>query len=87
MKVNPESQGGLVGGGDYEGQLHRDDVVKTFHTREASAVGAAQRAAVKNPGHQYAVMGIIKIFETTKPTFIEKALNDAGEIVVVKGTS
>lgn len=83
MVVNPDSQGGVVGGGDYESGMVSKDSVKTFHTRESSADQAAKKLATANPGKQYAVMGIKKIFETAKPVFIEKTVNDHGEIVVV----
>lgn len=86
MKVNPVPQAGVPGGADQEVTLHRDDVIKTFHQSEASAIQGAQKEAIENYGHQYAVMGIVKIFEVAKPVFIEKAINEAGEIVVVKGT-
>lgn len=87
MQVDPEPQPMATINGDYESGLASRDYVKTFHGRESSADSAAKKLATANPGKQYAVMSIKKIYETAKPVFIEKVVNEAGEIVVVPGES
>lgn len=80
MKVTPDG-GGTVNLGEVG--VGPKDTVKGYYPREAHAIESAKRAATQNPGTQYAVFTIKHIFETGKPVFIEKAVNDAGEIVVV----
>lgn len=62
--------------------MDRKETIKTFTTDQNVAIAAAKDLAMKNPGVQYAVFGIVSIFETTKPTYVEKVVNDAGEIVI-----
>jgi hypothetical protein len=69
-----------VGGNVYT--MNRKEVIKTFTNDEKSANLLAQKQATENPGQQFAVFGIVRIYETTKPTFIEKIVNDSGEVVV-----
>lgn len=68
--------------GSRDMQVGRPDWVKGYHTSQASAIAEAKDLAAKHPGSQYAVFGILSIWETTKPAFVEKVLNDAGEVVV-----
>lgn len=58
----------------------RDPVVK-FYTVE-SAEKYAQELAEKSPKVLFAVMGVLKVFETTVPTVLEKRFNDKGELVL-----
>jgi len=44
----------------------------------------AKKQAALNPQKQYAVMGIVRVFETAAPTFITKAMNVNGELVLEK---
>lgn len=83
MQVSPESGGASLGGGENEMSMNSRDYIKSYHLAESSAEGEAKKKATANPGKQYAVMTIKKIFETAKPVFIEKTVNEAGEIVVV----
>lgn len=83
MKLNPDGVNEVVGGGDHEIAISSKDFVKTIHQRESSADQAARLLASTNPGKQYAVFSVKKVYETAKPVFIEKVVNDAGELVVV----
>ena len=68
--------------GAHDMVVGRVDWVKNYYTTQKAAIAAAKAKAAANPGEQFAVMGVISIFETTKPSFVEKVLNDAGEVVV-----
>lgn len=69
-------------GGSHDVVVERGDYVKGYQTSRKTAETVAKGLAAKNPGVQYAVMGVISIFETTQPSFVEKVVNEAGEIVV-----
>jgi len=84
VKLNPAIEQENVGL-DYRNLAQRSDVVKDYFRRETSAVMWAQKQATLNPGQQYAVMGVLKIFETTTPTVIEKYIDDRGQILPVSG--
>lgn len=84
MKIGPETTGNTVNAGPDEFSIRSTDYCKTIHLSEDSAIAAAKEAATKNPGVGYAVFTPKHIYETGKPTFIEKAINDAGEMVLVK---
>lgn len=75
-----------VGSGEHVGaqqfQLTNKDFVKQTYGTQDAAVAKAKEMATLEPGQQFAVMGIVAIFETAKPVFIEKIVNDAGEIVL-----
>lgn len=68
--------------GSHDMVVERTDFVKGYFTSLTSAKAAAKALAAKHPGEQFAVMGVVAIFETTKPTFVEKILNESGEVVV-----
>lgn len=59
----------------------RDPVI-VFDTEEAAEQYANEQAA-KIPKTLFAVMGVLKVFETTQPTVIEKRFNDKGELILV----
>lgn len=76
-----------VGAGDHIGGqvfsiIDRKDSVKQYYGTQDVAMTKAKEAAALSPGSQFAVFGIVSIFETTKPSFIEKIVNSAGEIVL-----
>lgn len=62
--------------------LDRASTIKEYFHTEPNADTCARKKAASNPGKQYAVMGIVKIFETTTPKVLEKVLNERGEIVM-----
>lgn len=84
MKIGPETTGHTMGDTTEEYSIRSTDFCKTIHLSEDSAIAAAKAMATKNPGIGYAVFTPKHIYETGKPTFIEKAINDAGEMVLVK---
>jgi hypothetical protein len=70
-------------GGHYQ-FTDRDQVadVKNYYLNHQDAIGAARRRASETPNQQFAVFGILEVFEGI-PKILEKKLNDAGEIVNV----
>lgn len=58
----------------------KDPVVK-FTTQEA-AEACAKDLAERTPKVLYGVLGVISLFETSKPTLIEKKFNERGELVL-----
>lgn len=61
----------------------RDPVIN-FTTVECAAE-YAQEMAEKNPKTLYAVMGILKVYESAKSPVIEKRFNENGELVIAGG--
>lgn len=65
--------------------LSTKERVKNYHVTVESASTAARDAAIANPGRQYAVFGIVEIFESlppAQPKILRKKINENGEIVV-----
>lgn len=58
----------------------RDPVIR-FTTEEAAERHAAELAE-KSPKTLFAVLGVLRVFETTVPTVIEKRFNDKGELIL-----
>lgn len=58
----------------------RDPVIR--FTTEAAAEKYAAELAEKSPKTLFAVLGVLKVFETTVPTVIEKRFNDKGELIL-----
>lgn len=81
--VNPEH----VRAGENRGEIvfDRKQHVKSLYSNSEDAAAAAKAAAIKTPGVQYAVFGIVEIFEALKPAapkLLRKTINEQGEIVV-----
>lgn len=53
-------------------------------TSEASAERYAKQQAELNPKTLFGVFGCLKVFETTKPSVIEKMYNTSGELLLVE---
>lgn len=67
--------------------MQRTDIVKVFYTNIDAARTMAEAAAVKEPGKQFAIMGILEIAEALPPAkakLVHKRINDNGEIVMVE---
>lgn len=76
---------GMPGGNEGYGQEIsrtdlRDPVIR--FTTEAAAEKHAAELAEKSPKTLFAVLGVLKVFETTVPTVIEKRFNDKGELIL-----
>ncbi len=72
---------------DYEVEVMRADRINSYFTREDTAKKAAENLASDNPGVQYAVFGVLNIYETlppAKPKVIHKVINEHGEVVMAE---
>ncbi len=86
MQFNVQKIGGQAIRHGNQGQadmiVDRKEHVTGYHTTLDSAVGAAKALATLHPGEQYGVFAIHTIIETTQPSFVEKILNENGEVVL-----
>lgn len=62
--------------------VSRKDGITEYFTDKAAATANATKKAGEKPGVQFAVFGVLSVYETTTPKIIEKMLNDAGELVL-----
>jgi hypothetical protein len=62
--------------------LPNKDRITEYYTDEGQANQAAQQLAVQNPTKQYAVLGTMRVYETTTPKVLVKVYNDANELVL-----
>lgn len=62
-------------------ELQRDQRIDCYYLDQQSAEQAAKKLAKENPMKQYAVMGVLRVFETTEPKIITKVYSEAGELL------
>ncbi len=62
--------------------VSRKEAITDYFTEKSAAENSAKDKAGANPGKQYAVFGILSVYETTTPKIIEKMVNDSGELVL-----
>ncbi len=62
--------------------INRKQAISEYFTDKDVAITEAKKKAGISPGTQYAVFGVLSVYETTTPKIIEKTINDAGELVL-----